>query len=95
MATMPTLSPRSCCNLACWHAELAGIAAGAGSGMTPEQGNAEAERAMEMLSQAIAAGYDGLGRLQSDASLEAIRGREDFRKLLRDVEAKAVKTGED
>ncbi len=95
MATMPTLSPRSCCNLACWHAELAGIASEAGSGMTVEQRNAEAARAIEMLSQVIATGYDGVGRLQSDASLEAIRRREDFRKLLRDLEAKVVKTWED
>jgi eukaryotic-like serine/threonine-protein kinase len=88
---LPTLSARNHYNLACCHAQLAAIAAEAGSGMTAEQGAAEAERAIASLRQAIAAGFDGIGRLRSDAALDPLRSREDFQKLVKELEAKVSK----
>jgi hypothetical protein len=84
----PTLTPRNHYGLACCHAQLAGVATDTGSGMTAEQAVAEGELAMATLSQAIAAGFDGVGRLRSDASLDTFRSREDFQKLLNEVEKK-------
>jgi serine/threonine protein kinase/tetratricopeptide (TPR) repeat protein len=42
---------------------------------------AEADRAMAWLTQAVAAGYKNLDKLQTDRDLDALRGREDFKKL--------------
>ena len=58
---LPTLTPRSQYSLACCHAQLAGLAAEAGSGLSAEQGKTEAERAMSTLRQAYAAGFGNLG----------------------------------
>ena len=43
---LPNLEPVDLYNLACGHAQLAGIAAEPGSGMTAAEGRAEADRAM-------------------------------------------------
>jgi hypothetical protein len=41
---LPTLTPRNHYDLACCHAQLAGVAADAGSGLTPEQRVTEADK---------------------------------------------------
>jgi tetratricopeptide (TPR) repeat protein len=89
---LPTLTPRNLYSLACCHTQLAGVAAEAGSGLTAEQGVAEAARAMTVLSKAVATGYGGIAHLRADVYLDAIRPREDFQKLLKEQEAKAPKT---
>ncbi|HLN32170.1 MAG TPA: serine/threonine-protein kinase [Gemmataceae bacterium] len=88
---LPTITPRNHYNKACFHALLAGVSAEPGSGMTAEQGGAEAEKATAALRQAIAAGFNAVGRLRSDASLDTLRTREDFQKLLKELEAKVAK----
>jgi tetratricopeptide (TPR) repeat protein len=50
---------------------------------------AEAERAMAWLRQAVAAGYKDVARVKKDKDLDALRKREDFKKLLADLEGKA------
>jgi serine/threonine-protein kinase len=47
-----------------------------------------ADRAMELLSQAIANGYNDAAHIKDDKDLEALRGRADFQKLLQDLESK-------
>jgi tetratricopeptide (TPR) repeat protein len=91
---LPTPTPRNHYNLACYHAQLAGVATDAASGMTVEEGKVEAEKAMAALRQAVGAGFNAVGRLRSDASLDTLRPREDFQKLLKELEAKASKTPE-
>jgi serine/threonine protein kinase/tetratricopeptide (TPR) repeat protein len=88
---LPTLTPRNHYGLACCHAQLAGMAGDARSRVTAEQGVAEAEQAMNLLQQAIAAGYDGLGRLRTDTALDTLRSREDFKKLVKELDAKVAK----
>jgi tetratricopeptide (TPR) repeat protein len=88
---LPTLTPRDHYNLACCHALLAAVAADAGSGVTAEEGKSEAEGAMAALRHAVAAGFNAVGRLQSDASLDALRSRQDFQKLVKEPEEKAAK----
>jgi serine/threonine protein kinase/tetratricopeptide (TPR) repeat protein len=49
---------------------------------------AYAEQAVALLRRAIAEGYKDVGQLKKGADLNALRSREDFQKLLRDLEDK-------
>jgi serine/threonine protein kinase/tetratricopeptide (TPR) repeat protein len=89
---LPEITPRNHYGLACFHAQLAGVAVDPDSGVTAQKGVAEVERAIMALRQAIAAGFDGVGRLRSDTSLDLVRPRADYQKLLKDLEAKVLKT---
>jgi tetratricopeptide (TPR) repeat protein len=88
---LPSLTPSNDFDLACCHAQLAAVATEAGSGLTAEQGAAEAERAMAELRRAVAAGFSGVGRLRSDVALDALRKREDFQTLVKELDAKVTK----
>jgi serine/threonine protein kinase len=48
---------------------------------------AYADRAVELLFRAIAAGYQAVARITADAELDALRGREDFQRLITGLEA--------
>jgi serine/threonine protein kinase/tetratricopeptide (TPR) repeat protein len=50
-----------------------------------------ADRAMEFLRQAVALGYQEIPQLNGDPELASLRSREDFQKLVRDVERKSRK----
>jgi len=50
--------------------------------------NEQAERAMTWLKQAVAADYAGAAHMAKDEDLDALRGREDFKKLLAELAAK-------
>jgi tetratricopeptide (TPR) repeat protein len=49
--------------------------------------NEQADRAMAWLKQAVAAGYKDTDHMKQDTDLDALRGREDFKKLLAELEA--------
>jgi serine/threonine-protein kinase len=53
-----------------------------------KQAEATAERAIALLRQAVARGFKDIKRLKKDADLAELRRRDDFQKLLREVEAK-------
>jgi len=78
-------APKDLYNLACSHTLLAGLATEAGSGMTVAEGRAEADRAMESLRQAVAAGYRKLNLMRSDPDLDPLRSRPDFQFLMMDL----------
>src|SRR5581483_8626952 len=67
----------------------------AGKGKPEPDADDRAERqryaalAVEALRRAVAAGFADAARLKTDAALDPLRGSEDFRKLLAEVEAKA------
>jgi eukaryotic-like serine/threonine-protein kinase len=82
---LPTLRPSDRYNLACGHADLAGIATMPGSGMTAAEGQAEAERAMQWLHRAVAAGYRNVALMQRDHDIDALRSRPDFQLLMMDL----------
>jgi serine/threonine-protein kinase len=82
---LPTVEPVDRYNLACGHANLAGIAALPGSGMTAAEGRAEAERAMQWLHRAVAAGYRNVALMQRDHDLDPLRSRRDFQDLMMDL----------
>src|SRR5262249_52479315 len=54
-----------------------------------KQADAEADCAMVLLTKAVAARSAGFAELKEDADFDALRGREDFKKLLADLEMKA------
>jgi tetratricopeptide (TPR) repeat protein len=56
-----------------------------------KQADAEADRAMAWLKQAVAAGYKDLANMQKDKDLDALRQREDFKKLMAELVAGEAK----
>jgi serine/threonine-protein kinase len=83
---LPTLEPVDRYNLACVHGKLAGLATMPGSGMTAAEEQAEAERAMHWLRQAVAAGYRNVALMRRDADIDPLRSRPDFQLLMMDLE---------
>ena len=82
----PTLAARDRYNLACTHANLAGIATSPASGMTTAEGRAEADRAMQWLHRAVDAGYRNVSNMRRDHDLDPLRSRPDFQRLMMDLE---------
>jgi serine/threonine protein kinase len=83
--------PRSLYNAACYRAVVAAVLLA--TDKSPEAAKAsraEADRAMAWLEQAVAAGYDNLALMKKDSDLDALRDREDYRKLLAGQEARAA-----
>ena len=69
---------------------LAGLAADGKSGVTAAEGAAFADQAVADLRDAIQAGWGQYDELK-EPDFDAIRGRDDFTKLLAELEAKAEK----
>jgi serine/threonine protein kinase len=56
----------------------------------PRLAREEADRAMAWLKQAVAAGYRKVAHMAKDHDLDALRQRQDFKKLMAELEADAV-----
>ena len=82
---LTALTPEVRYNLACVHARLAGLAAMPGSGLLAAEGQAEADRAMTWLSEAVASGYRNFALMRNDSDLDPLRSRPDFRLLEMDL----------
>jgi hypothetical protein len=67
---------------------LAGLGAEAKSGVTKDEAAAFADQAVTALRDAFSAGW-GLTRELKEPDFDAIRGRDDFKKLMAELEAKA------
>jgi tetratricopeptide (TPR) repeat protein len=59
----------------------------------PAQAERYANRAMTVLRQAVAKGYTDIGHMKKDSDLDPLRKRDDFQKLLRELEAKKSPSG--
>jgi serine/threonine protein kinase len=55
-----------------------------------KQADAEVEQAMAWLTKAVAAGYKEVANIQKDKDLDALRDREDFKKLMAELAAGAA-----
>jgi eukaryotic-like serine/threonine-protein kinase len=77
---------------ACCHAALAGQAGRTGTVVSADEGKMEADKAMECLRSAVAMGYRNANELQIDSAFDSLRNREDFKKLMKELEATAPKT---
>ncbi|HET6328473.1 MAG TPA: tetratricopeptide repeat protein [Planctomycetaceae bacterium] len=70
-------------NAACFHAITAAVfRAAERSASTTREAGAEADRAMECLKQAVAVGFKDTAQIKGDNDLDALRMREDFKKLV-------------
>ncbi len=88
--------PTSLYNMACVRAVTAAVArASDKSDSAAKDAAADAERAMAWLKQAVAAGFRDINLMRTDKDLDALRDREDFKKLLTglDAEGQTQKTG--
>jgi serine/threonine-protein kinase len=82
---LPMPKPADRYNLACHRALLSGVAGRPGSGLSAAEGQAEADRAMHGLREAVAAGYRDLANMRIDTDLDPLRSRPDFQNLMMDL----------
>jgi len=82
---LPPRSGRDLFETACCHAALAGLAGRAASGVSAEEAEIEAARAIESLVRAVAAGYRNANEIRIESALEPLRSRDDFRLLMMDL----------
>ena len=80
-------------NAACGRAIIAAAQMHAGDLQAARASNDDANRAMIWLSMAISAGFADAILMRHDANLDPLRDREDFHKLLANIEAKATPVG--
>jgi tetratricopeptide (TPR) repeat protein len=84
--------PRSLYNAACYRAVVAAVIRGSDkSPAAAQEARAEADRAMDWLQQAIAAGYDNVALMKKDSDLDPLRDRANFQKLLAELEAHSAR----
>ena len=72
---LPSPTPEDHYNRACYHSRLAGIAGQPRSGVTVDEGRAEADRAMDDLRRAATAGFRMLSLMAIDHDLDPLRSR--------------------
>jgi len=73
---------------ACFRAVSAAVLRAADKSVsTAHQADAEADRGMAWLKQAIAAGYKDAAHMKQDKDLDSLHAREDFKKLVAELEA--------
>jgi eukaryotic-like serine/threonine-protein kinase len=53
--------------------------------MSPDEGRAEGDRAMEALRRAVAAGWGDLAKVRTDPELDTLRPRSEFQLLILDI----------
>ena len=67
-------------NIACVHAVA--------SGKIANRKQEYADRSMDWLRRAVTAGFNDAKHMKKDSDLDALRERDDFKKLIADLEAK-------
>jgi eukaryotic-like serine/threonine-protein kinase len=75
---------------ACYRAVAATVQIKAGGADAARLAKEDADKAMTWLHKAVAAGYKDAAHMKKDADLDFLRDREDFKKLLAELEAKAT-----
>jgi hypothetical protein len=83
--------PRKMYNVACFHAMIAKYLQASGKGNDViREADAESQKAAQWLGKAVDTGFFEMQMIKTDKDLDALRGREDFKKLLAELEAKAA-----
>lgn len=68
------------------HATLSALAGREGSGVPADEATPQADRAMAALQRAVAMGYRDSAEFRREPALDPLRGRDDFRLLMMDVD---------
>jgi eukaryotic-like serine/threonine-protein kinase len=76
--------------IACSHAALAGLAGQEGTGVSAAEGKAHADQAMALLRKAVDTGCRFIQIYRTEGALDPLREREDFKKLLTELEPKSA-----
>ena len=76
-------------NAACHRALTAALEAKSSDQTISRLAKEDADLAISWLNKAVAAGWKDAAHVKSDPDLDCLRGREDFIKLLADLEAKS------
>lgn len=79
--------PAGCYDVARYRAVTASAIRASGKPSEAKQADGEADQAMAWLNKAVAARYKDVARLKQDKDLDSLRDRQDFRKLLAELEA--------
>jgi serine/threonine-protein kinase len=74
---------------ACCHAALSGLSGQSAAGISAADGKDEAARAVGLLRQAFGMGYRDANAFRTEAALDLLRAREDFRLLIMDIDVPA------
>ena len=82
---LPSRSSWDWYETACCHAALAGLAGRGSPGLSAAEAAVEAEAAMGLLHKAVAMGARDLALFRSEAALDPLRDRADFRLLMMDL----------
>ena len=73
----------------CCHALLASLAGRDGAGRSAADSEAETAQAMALLRKTVGMGYRDTSGFRTDSALDPLRQREDFQKLLEELEKKS------
>jgi hypothetical protein len=76
---------------ACWRAVTASVQAKANEPDAARLANEDADKAMAWLTKAVAAGFTNVAHIRKDADLDFLRDREDFQKLLGELDKRREK----
>lgn len=60
--------------------------------LLPEKQQEYSDRAMELLQEAVKAGHENAARISKDSDLKPLRDRNDFKKIISDLEAQPADT---
>jgi hypothetical protein len=82
---LPSSSADEVYELACCHAALATAAGREGPGISAEDGEIEAYKAMTLLRKAVSAGYRNPDAMTRESALDPLRNRHDFQLLMLDL----------
>jgi tetratricopeptide (TPR) repeat protein len=86
--------PDSLYSAACFRAITASVLRAADkSPGTNRPADDEADRAMDWLKQAVTAGFKNAAHMKQDKDLDAVRGRDDFKKLMAELEGAKAPPG--
>ncbi len=83
--TIPSLRGPETFQLACCHAALSGVVS------QPETAAAHAEKAMALLNRTAGMSFRSPDTFRHETALEPVRNRDDFKKLMTDLEERATK----
>ena len=73
---------------ACFRAVTAAVMRGNPTSQLARQSDAEADRAMALLQQAVAAGRGNVTEMKKDKDLDVLHDREDYRRLMAELETR-------